>query len=423
MKILWLSNIILPQIARVVQSPTSVGGGWLVGLADDLAKQQEIEFTVCAPLINGEKIISGKLFEMSYYFFPQVQTNPTKYNPEIEAYFRDILREVNPDIIHIFGTEYPHSLSMIKVCKELGIIERVVINIQGLTSVISKHYYNGIPDEIIRRYTFRDFIKQDNIKQQQQKFKQRGIYETQTLQQVQHVIGRTDWDHACIQQINPDVNYHFCNETLRPAFYEGQWTIETCEKYSIFISQCSYPVKGFHYMIEAMAEIIKKYPSAHIYTTGNSPLKIKGFKEKLKISSYQKYLGELIKKYNLENHITFLGALNETEMHQRFLKSHVFVSPSAIENSPNSVGEAMILGVPTISSDVGGVKNMLTHENDGFIYQADAPYMLAYYVDKIFSDEKLANYISENAQQHAKKTHDKTQNLETMLEIYRGINK
>ena len=69
-------------------------------------------------------------------------------------------------------------------------------------------------------------------------------------------------------------------------------------------------------------------------------------------------------------------------MKERFLKSNVFVSPSTIENSPNSLGEAMLLGIPCISSDVGGVKNLLKHEEEGYVYQTDAPYMLAYYVKK-----------------------------------------
>lgn len=47
---------------------------------------------------------------------------------------------------------------------------------------------------------------------------------------VKHVIGRTDWVRACIEAINPDIQYHFCNEILRDRFYEeaGSWKYENC---------------------------------------------------------------------------------------------------------------------------------------------------------------------------------------------------
>ena len=108
-------------------------------------------------------------------------------------------------------------------------------------------------------------------------------------------------------------------------------------------------------------------------------------------------------------------------MCDRFLKSHVFVSPSSIENSPNSVGEAMLLGVPVVSSDVGGVKNLLTHGEEGFVYPYDEPYMIAHYVCHLFGDDALAQTLSEHARAHAAHTHNREENLQKMLEIYREI--
>ena len=102
----------------------------------------------------------------------------------------------------------------------------------------------------------------------------------------------------------------------------------------------------------------------------------------------------LIKKYSLQNNIIFTGILNEKEMKQKFLESHIFVSSSAIENSPNSVGEAMVLGIPIISSYVGGVPDMIEHKKEGYLYQPDAPYMLAHYIDLLFSDDDTCELIS-----------------------------
>ena len=52
-------------------------------------------------------------------------------------------------------------------------------------------------------------------------------------------------------------------------------------------------------------------------------------------------------------------------MKDRFLKSHMYLCPSAIENSPNSLGEAMLLGVPCVAADVGGISSIFENGKDG----------------------------------------------------------
>lgn len=417
MRIMWVCNIMLPQIAVSLSLKTSNSGGWLTGLCNDLQKHNEIELAVCFPCKKGTKM-KGQIANIIYYGFPKKISDPAKYDKSVETHIEEIINDFNPDILHIFGTEFPHSLSAIKVFNKPG---KTVINLQGLVSVYSTHYYANLPQRIVSRYTFRDLLKNDNIRRQASSFSKRGQYEIEAIKTVNHVIGRTDWDRACSLQINKDLRYHFCNETLRDSFYTLDWDLDKCEKNSIFISQCSYPVKGFHIMIEAMPQIIRKFPDVHIYTTGEDLINIRSLKNKIKISSYHLYLREMIIKYGLQDRITFLGDLNEQQMSERFLKSHIFVLPSVIENSPNSLGEAMILGVPTVASDVGGVKNMLNHNTDGFIYQHDAPYMLAYYICKILEDKKIAQFFSKNSKLTARNTYSRERNIKTMLEIYNEI--
>ena len=129
----------------------------------------------------------------------------------------------------------------------------------------------------------------------------------------------------------------------------------------------------------------------------------------------------MIKKYGLEQHIRYLGTLNEQDMCRQYLKANVFVSASSIENSSNSLSEAMILGVPCIASDAGGTISLFQHEQDGFLYQADAPYLLAYYIDRIFSDDERAKKFSANSRAHALVTHDKQNIFKRISEIYTEV--
>jgi glycosyltransferase involved in cell wall biosynthesis len=394
---------------------------WIEGLVTELKNINTINLAIAFSSINNDKIENINDEGISFYRYPLKFQDVTKYDKNTETYLQEIITKVKPDIVHVFGTEYPFALATANVCEKLGIIDKMVISIQGLISKIQKHYHCGVPFKIVNRFSVRDLLRWDNIKIQEKKFAQRGKNEIAALQKSKHVIGRTTFDKAVTLQINPQVKYHFCNETLRSSFYIKSWDYENCEKFTIFLSQSYYPVKGFHYMLEAMPIILKKYPKAHIYTIGEDLIKTLNLRKWLKEGTYQKYLRRLIKEYHLENNITFLGRHSAEQMRDRYLKSNVFVSPSTIENSPNSLGEAMILGVPSVASDVGGVSDMLTHKEDGYIYQSDAPYMLAHYVCELFENPDLALNFSEKAKKHASITHDRKENTKTLLEIYNVI--
>ncbi len=421
LKVLWLCNIPIPKIAKSIGLPGFVTGGWLEVLSEQLLNSEHVSLAISFPLSNIEKMMTGKVGKCNYYAIPRTKKSDTKYEKNVEEYYKEIIHNYEPDIIHIWGTEFPRTLSMINVCEEYNMLDQTIIDIQGLCSIIEKHCLASLPNKIVKRKTFRDFVKNDSIKLQQKKYCLRGKYEVLALKKAKHVIGRTNWDIACIKNITQSVNYYSCNRILRNEFYNNKWQISKCKKYSILINQGAKPLKGLHYVLEALFLVLKSYPNTQLCIAGKEINKKNSLIEKLKISSYDKYIYELIEKYRLEDKIIFLGPLEERKMCQQYLESHVFVSASSIENSPNSVGEAMILGVPTISSYVGGVSSMLDHNREGFLYQHDAPYMLAYYIKKIFGDKELAEKLSDKARDRAIKTHDMNTNFNRMMQIYRKV--
>lgn len=418
MNILWLTNIALPEASLLMNEKTLPFGGWFVSASQYLANEMRMEVSVAFPKIGLYDVHIYKGKKINYYPFRPIGIKNIELNWP-KTHINKILDQVEPDIVHIFGTEYAHTLAMVNACNDQNIT--AVISIQGLVSIYAKHYMARVPSHIQNKFTVRDFLKQDNLKQQQRKFADRGRLEIEALQKVKHVIGRTTWDRACISQINPGAKYHFCNETLRDEFYKHRWDIDRCERHTIFVSQGSYPIKGLHFMLEAMPLILKQFPDTKLYIGGTDIIHSDTLKDRLKRSSYGRYIEELIERYRIENCVKFTGILDEKQMCDRYLRSNVFVCPSSIENSPNSLGEAMILGVPCISSYVGGVGDMLKDKEEGFIYPADAPYMLAYYVCEMFQNDELALKLSAKAREHAQRTHDAIINNDTLISIYKEI--
>jgi glycosyltransferase involved in cell wall biosynthesis len=417
-KVLWFTNIPLPEASLLMNRKSIVFGGWIAAMAEGITKNSNIELTIAYPKFLLNNVIKLKGKQIKYYIFPSVKNIKTMESTTNKHIFQ-IIHDVNPDIVHVFGTEYLHTFEVAKVCRNKNI--NLVISIQGLISIIAKHYMACLPENIRSGFTFYEFISRNNLRQQQRKLQKKGVYEIKALQKTDHIIGRTTWDKACTTQINSEAQYHFCNETLRDEFYKNKWNIEKCESHSIFISQGSYPIKGLHFMIEAMPLIIKMYPYTKLYIAGTDIIKADTFNEKIKFSSYGRYIKKLINNINIEKHIIFIGVLDEKQMCKRYLESNVFVSPSAIENSPNSLGEAMILGVPSVSSCVGGVQDMIKDREEGFIYPYDEPYMLAHYICEIFKDKKLAVMFSEKSRKRAMITHDREENFKKLIQIYEDI--
>ena len=412
MKILWLVNTPLVKIKKQLGENGVTTGGWLEGISSELLKQKEIDLFVLFPY---NKIVKGEIDNLKFASFVESDDlNQAKI-------YESILQTEKPSVIHVFGTEFKHTLNFVKVCEKLNLLDKTVVSIQGLCSVYANHYFAGLPNKISNGKTLKEIIRGNSLKSQKQSFITRGENEIKALQIAKNVIGRTDWDKACSLQINPKLNYYFCNETLRDTFYKNNWDFDKCKKHSIFVSQAYYPIKGFHKVLEAMPEILKQFPDAKVFVTGKDLTNNLSFKEKLRLGSYEKYLRRLIADNNLTDKIISLGMLDEEKMCKAYLNANVFVSASSIENSPNSVGEAMLLGTPVVSSDVGGVKNMLKHDEEGFVYPFDESYMLAHYVCELFKNKNLQIKFSENAKKHAAETHSKEKNLKQLLSIYKKL--
>ena len=418
MKVLWYVNIVMPAAAKALALPATNAGGWLSGLLQALAGAG-VQLTVLAANWAVKEERSVVVNGVRYVILPA--------GADLISAFQRLFEEVRPDLVHIHGTEYKNNTDLIEYCNTTGI--RNVVSLQGVMSECAAHYCDGLPPRLCRVNPIVKLMKKvytaESIAIEQRSFYEQGVRETRALGLARNVIGRTHWDKACALQCNPEVRYFHVNENLRQEFYSGEhWYPDRCEQHSIFISQAGYPIKGLHQFLPAFAELAKRYPDVRLYIGGALPYTLHHKLLDLGVDyffEYQGYIKKLIRRYGLQNHIVYTGPLDAQQMKKRFLASHVFVSASTIENSPNSVGEAMLLGVPVVASNVGGTATMLRDGTDGILYDFADTDALADAIGSIFEDDALAVSFSENAREHAQKTHNREQNAAEMQRVYRMI--
>lgn len=414
MKVLWITNILFPEAEKTLTGRGELRGtgGWMMSSAAMLVQQDGVQLFVAtvSTLVRRLEIVKSK--QLTYYVLPYGKGN-LKYNSEYELYWRQVKEQVQPDIVHIHGTEYTHGLAYINACGS----ERVVVSIQGLKSGIAPYYCAGLSwREVYGNLTFHDLIK-GSIYSEQKAFKNTAKYEREKLCKVSHIIGRTSWDKSHVWAINPNANYYVCNETLRSEFYdESKWCYDKCEPYSIFLSQGSYPLKGFHQVLKAMPLILQRYPNTIIRIAGSDITYNKGLWGVLHFTGYGKIVKRLINKYHLKDKVTFLGPLSAQQMKTEYLRCNVFVCPSSIENSPNSLGEAQLLGMPCVASYVGGIPDMM-NGNEENLYRFEEIEMLAERVCHIFANNE--KQIDMRSRAFAR--HNPKENANQLYKIYNII--
>lgn len=416
MNILWISNILFPDVCETLSIPMPYTGGWMFSSAKKLVEIASVNLSV-ASVYPGEDLQILHKNNITYYLVP-LNRSDSKNTKLSKNDWLTIKSKANPHIIHIHGTEYPYGMAFMHACGS----ENTIVSIQGLVSVYERYYHYGMNSEdILKNITFRDLIQMDTIFQQRIKMRSRGNLEKEYIRTAKYIIGRTSWDKSHIWAINPYSKYYFCNETLRDEFYKHSWSLDRCEKHSIFVSQAAYPIKGLHQLLKALPLVLKTYPDTKLYIAGYDFVSTKTWKDKIRRGGYGKYIKQIIETLNIQDKVSFTGPLQEKEICERYVASHVFVCPSSIENSPNSLGEAQLLGVPCVSSYVGGIPDMVEHRITGLLYPFEEHEMLGSYIVELFGNPDLANSLSANSRVVAQKRHSALENNSSLLKIYNDI--
>lgn len=418
MKILWLVNIIMPELAEHLGGKPSVFGGWLTGALEAIRKSEN-DLVIVTNNSNkrpGKYVVNGII----YYITAGVEISEERKN------FRKILDSEKPDVVHIYGTEFEQSWAMAQEAD----VTRTVATIQGPLIYYKDAVYGELPDRVCRDTWLHKLLRKlkkggQSIELQRNSFAQRADLERKTLQHLKYIHGGSEWGNAVARSVHPGCTTFEGGLILRAPFYgKERWNWDSCEKHTVYIL-FSYPIKGFHQFLEALPIILDRYPDTKVHVV-SSKLNVRhyqGFRKTImnKAPDYQWYIQQRIEQLGLKDNLIFDGYLNAEQVKERLLKTHVFVSAAKIENQCTALGEALILGIPCVATFTGAIPETIEHGKSGFLYPFDSPYMLADYICKIFSDRDLAERFSKEGHRSSARTYDPEKNGKLLIEMYHTI--
>lgn len=434
MKVLWIINITMPDACEALGKPRPVIGGWLTGYCNALLKHYpDVELHIVEPYwehtprqLSCQWHSAGNEATVTHHLFPQswLQTEARQTAPmrsrlsaisnRMTAHFAELADDICPDVVHLHGTEFPHALAWI----EANGNEHTIASIQGLASEYAKVFMSGLTPRQ-QRCSLSDWRHGFSLAKENEQLRQRGVAEVALLQKIDHVAGRTQWDQDCALQVNPSLRYHTLQEVLRQEFYDqaGLWSHSQCSPHTIFVSQSHYPIKGLHQLLKALPIVIALYPDTQVRIVGND-ITCKRWWQR---STYGNLLHSLIEAHSLRSHITYLGALTAEQMVKEYSAANVFVCPSRIENSCNSVCEAQLLGTPVVAANVGGMATLIAHQTSGLLYDFADTQALADCICQLFADAALCSRLSQQASRLAQQRHNREEIAHTLYNIYKEL--
>lgn len=384
------------------------GGGWISSLEDEM--RSEVELGIAFSM-NGEPRRAEK-DGVVYYPVPNPYNRSRsdrmmkfvfgnrKETSWLLSHYLEVIKNFRPDVIEVFGSEHLYGL-----VSEYTPVP-VVLHLQGFLGEYEKVFLP--PGMSMRRFCMSEgtvsgwFAKRYYVED----FHRRALTEKRILASTDHFIGRTEWDRKVSASANPSADYHLVNEILRGPFYSaaGNWRPSGSGRIVTTISEAPY--KGMDIVLRA-AEALKKAGVRfewEVYGNVNA-----GF--------FERFTGIRCCDVNVRP----MGVADAAGLADALLSCSAYVHPTYADNSPNSVCEAQMLGVPVVATRVGGVPSLISDGVDGRILGVDDICGIAAAVKRYLYDEEYAAAVGAAAAATASVRHDRSSIVAALKAVYGDI--
>lgn len=300
----------------------------------------------------------------------------------------NVINDFRPDLIHCFGSEWNWGL----IAKETSI--PLVIHMQGFINIyndasakVNKKKKSLLYDLFNPRTVFqRKFLKYYD--------KRRNDTELEIMRSCHYFMGRTEWDKSIVKYFSQGSKYFYCAEAIRPFIYDcsQKWSYKKSEVIRIVTIASAGNLKGNGIILET-AKILKQMGvEIEWRVSGNKDI----------FADFEFSTGIAAADVGVK----LLGFIDAEQVVDELLNAEMYVLPSIMDNSPNSLCEAQLIGTPVIASYVGGLPQMVENGETGILYPYNEPYALAFKIMDLHNSPERQIYLSENERLKARDRHN-----------------
>ena len=407
MRVLWFTP------SPGLYSPTSYGT-WVEALQQAVKEYgKDLEVGLCFEFGNSNE----KVVKDGFTYYPiniktslknrlkKVSSPKVEYKMLKPHYLRAI-EDFKPDIIQSFGTELWHYSLL---AKEIKI--PFVIHIMGF-----KNIYNDVGNMVIHKADYFSYFHYNPFKVFRYAYfrrKKEDIHAQMELEEMRnnhYFLGRTEWDKNIVKYLSPGSKYFYCAEAIRPQIYNSpkRWSLQNHDSMRLITIGNGGGLKGNEIILKAaniLKNIIRIDFEWEITTDSHS------------FKSYEDLTGINHQDVN----INLIGRIGTEKIIEELTKSDIYVHPSIIDNSPNALCEAQLLGVPVIATNVGGIPQMVKDGETGILYPYNESFALVSSILNLYNDKNKMEELSKNELIMSHKRHAPEEIVATLVKIYKYV--
>jgi glycosyltransferase involved in cell wall biosynthesis len=391
MKVFWLANYplndLLPEL-KVLSLKSSHSVSWVANLSKSIASYPTVELhiiTSSAHIPYSQTIIKHNItFHVIKYTIPFIGSGfPSFFPYDSITWYKGFIKEAliilnkyDIDIVHAHGIEKGYSLLALKYKL------KSITSIQGSFLAINKisPSLKGITQIPIEKYC---------------------------LKNNTNFGCRTSWDKSLVLSMNNKSKVYYMPEMVNNAFFSKKWSPDNANTI-VFVGSIIQR-KGIGVLIEAIKYVRNDIENIKVLLLG-------GYRK-----NYFKKLQKKIAALDLTDNFSFSGTKTSNEIADILEKASLFVLPSLIENSPNSLAEAMAIGMPCIASDAGGIPSMLENNVNGLLFQSGNAKELSQKIVYLLSNRNFCKELANNARKTAYNRNFEGNVVEQTISVYKSI--
>ncbi|MEM9221678.1 MAG: glycosyltransferase family 4 protein [Pseudomonadota bacterium] len=413
LKVFWTTNLIAKPGESVADPASGRFGGWIANMLSALGEVPGL--SLGAAVRTAARDLAVRKFNgVTTFYVPFARRGGLAMEPGALA---EALAQFAPGILHVEGAEMPHASQAIDAFDG-----PTLLSLQGVMGGYGPHAHGDLPVwpwALGIHKPRRAAMAAALLAAKRLRFDKRAASEAHVMRRVTRVVGRTEWDRAYASTMSPQARYSHVGRILRPQFY-GEWPrVRSFKRHQIFIGNANDPRKGAHVALDALALLVREFSDVSLVIAGEPPAT--GWRAWRKGLGYPRFLADKIAKLGLGSRVRYTGVLGADAICTAMRRSHVFLLPSLIENSPNTLGEAMMLGLPCVCAYAGGSPDMAAPDREALFYRAEDPVAMAHQIARVFRSEMLACSLGSAAACRAQLTHDPRTNRDKLLAVYEEL--
>ena len=418
MKVLWFS--VTPLSINVGENTGIEGKGWISSLLQIVHGIENIELVVAYENKSPQKkeveeterlkIIPINVCRYGKRQIIKDMMTSREVDDFILSESLKIIHEHQPDLIHVFGSEWCFGL----LAKHVSI--PIVIHIQGFWSQIrnslllpgqSTLFDRFKPELLTHPLGFFARYQYYNLSME------RHRREEEILRCNRYFMCRTRWDQSVVRFYNRNAQIFHVDEALRQEFIQcgERWKPHAIDKKIVLVTiGACYSIKGPDVILKTAKLICENTDYEIVWKwIGGTEDDIREFEKLTNVKTS-------------EVGVRMLGTMSATEMIEELLSSDMYVHTSYSDNSPNAICEAQYLGMPVIATDTGGVISLFGDQYDkNMIVPMNDPFYLASKIIELREDDAKAMSLGDDNWVTAHQRHDSERISKQLKDAYHQL--